>query len=257
MVRVVERDSPSGASAAMITVATFWVMGAANLQLPLYASYAADAGQGAGALSALLAGYIGGLLPVLIVLGGISDRVGRRPVLWLSLASAAVATALVWVEPNAVGLGVARWFQGISVALAMGSATAWLAETLDPEQGPARPARIIGWTTAAGFGSGALATAARWSAGGTEIPWTYPVWLVLLAASALSLLACTSPLPLDPQAPVMRLPTFPATSGAAAASIGLGGAWAASSCRSSPPPSAPWATRAGPAAPCSCSWPLG
>jgi MFS family permease len=49
-----------------------------NLQVPLYGTYAKIAGFGSGISAIAFSTYVAGLLPTLILLGGISDRVGRK-----------------------------------------------------------------------------------------------------------------------------------------------------------------------------------
>jgi len=205
----------------IVALGLFLVTGAVNLELPMYARYAEDAGLSAGGLSLSLAGYVGGLLPVLILLGGVSDRVGRRPTILAALACSGVATAFVIAFPGLSGLAAARWFQGFGVALGMGAATAWLGELLGPN-GPARAARITGWTTTTGFGAGAVLTAGVLRLGPADVPWSYPLWLALIAVAALAVSRVEEPAPPSAANPILRLPAFPLGSGASAISIGLG-----------------------------------
>lgn len=138
--------------------ALFLITGSVNLQVPLYPAYAATAGYGTGLTSVVFAAYVAGLLPVLIGLGGLSDRVGRRPVLLAGLACAASATAIVWVWPTMQALLAARLLQGVGVGLGLGAGAAYLAELIGETMGSARAATVTAATTSLGFGSGALAT---------------------------------------------------------------------------------------------------
>lgn len=102
-------SSPSGGLPAALTAnALFLVTGAVNLPAPLYAAYADSAGMGIGAATLAFACYVAGLVPVLLFLGGLSDRIGRKPPLLIALAIAAGATALLVVHPGLLSLGVAR-----------------------------------------------------------------------------------------------------------------------------------------------------
>ncbi|MER8149571.1 MFS transporter, partial [Acinetobacter baumannii] len=51
---------------------------AVNLQAPLYTAYAALSGQGTAATAVAFSGYVAGVLPVLLLLGGLADRVGYK-----------------------------------------------------------------------------------------------------------------------------------------------------------------------------------
>ncbi len=202
----------------MLPLALFLVAGAVNLQLPLYPAYARDAGLGAGGLSAVLAGYVATLVVALVTLAGLPDRLGPRPVVLASLVAACAATVLVIVEPGIVGLGGARWLQGLAVALCMGSATAWMAL----EHGPARAAVRTSAATALGFGFGGLVTGASQLLDPRQTPWSYPLWAVALALTAAFVARKPSP-PADPDAALLRWPAYPAGSLRPGASIAL--AW--------------------------------
>ena len=58
---------------------------AVNLQAPLYTAYAELSGYGAAATASAFSGYVLGVLPVLLVLGGLSDRIGRKPPIVVAL----------------------------------------------------------------------------------------------------------------------------------------------------------------------------
>ncbi len=65
---------------------------AVNLQAPLYTAYAELSGYGAAATASAFSGYVLGVLPVLLVLGGLSDRIGRKPPIVVALLLSMVAT---------------------------------------------------------------------------------------------------------------------------------------------------------------------
>jgi MFS family permease len=62
------------------------LMAGANLATPLYALYAGDFGFSSLVLTSIFATYAFVLVPALIVCGRLSDRFGRRPVLFAGLA---------------------------------------------------------------------------------------------------------------------------------------------------------------------------
>lgn len=146
------RDPLSIAAAAYITTT------AVNLQVPLYAKYAEAADHGIGTLTLVFACYVGGLLPILIFLGGISDRIGRKYPILAGLGFACAATILVLVHPTLATLAAARVLQGIGVGLGVAASTAFLAEVLTGLATAQRAAAYITAATSLGFGSGALFT---------------------------------------------------------------------------------------------------
>lgn len=68
---------------------------AVNLQAPLYTAYAELSGYGAAATASAFSGYVLGVLPVLLVLGGLSDRIGRKPPIVVALLLSMVATLVM------------------------------------------------------------------------------------------------------------------------------------------------------------------
>ncbi len=206
----------------VVVVALAGVTGAVNLQVPLYPTYARVAGTGIAVTAVAFALYVAGLLPVLLLLGGASDRLGRRPVLAAGLTCALAATILMWTWPQMEVLFVARVLQGIGVGLCVGTGTATLAETHRGGSAVARAASQVAFTTALGFGGGALLTSvALWSAPSLR-PWSYGA----LSAVLLATLAASVVLPMTRSAglPLVRRPTL--VSGTAPACVAISIAWA-------------------------------
>lgn len=100
-------------SVLIVATAIFLVTHAANLQVPLYNTYAKIAGFGSGISAIAFSTYVAGLLPTLILLGGISDRIGRKTVILASLLSASLATFLTIAHPTIYTLFATRVLQGI------------------------------------------------------------------------------------------------------------------------------------------------
>ena len=81
--------------------AAFWsvavllvlVLAASGVPSPLYRVYAEEFGFSSGVLTVVFAVYAIALLAALLVVGGLSDHVGRRPVLAVALLLEAVAGA--------------------------------------------------------------------------------------------------------------------------------------------------------------------
>ncbi|MGQ0333626.1 MFS transporter [Halomonas elongata] len=133
------------------------ITSAVNLQAPYYAALAAHDGLGVAATSVAFAAYVLGILPVLILLGGLPDRVGRRTLILTALCLCAIATALTLVVPGVVSLGVARLLMGIAAALTSISAPAYMLALFDTADSRG-PTNWVTASTSLGFGLGAAAT---------------------------------------------------------------------------------------------------
>ncbi|MDP4131905.1 MAG: MFS transporter, partial [Bacteroidota bacterium] len=143
----------------IVAVGLLLITLAVNVSMPLFRVYAEASGFNNGQTSLVFAAYIVGMLPCYIFLGGLSDRVGRRPVVIVSLCSSFLATAIITCKPDVYALIFARFFQGVGVGLGMGAGTAYISELLKPDpQAASRAAALATLFTAIGFGGGALAT---------------------------------------------------------------------------------------------------
>ncbi len=159
------------ASGLVVALALFLITFAVNLETPLYTEYARLGGFGTGITALVFAMYSVALLVVLVLFGGASDRVGRKPVLLLALGCAITATSVMLLVPTMLALLLARALQGIAVGVGVSAAAAYLAE-LYPHNAP-RVAVYVGMMTALGFGTGALATSLALSQGMTLLPISY------------------------------------------------------------------------------------
>ena len=194
---------------ALLASGLFTVTFAVNLQAPLYDAYAAESDVGATAVTVAFAAYVGGLMPTLLLLGGLSDRIGRRIPISLALVLGAVATALLVQVPSWTSLVIARFLLGIGTGLATTAGTAYMAEILGADRAT-KAALIVTSATSLGFGGGALATGISLSVQGpTLLPASYIALFVaapVLAVIALGLPRIDKPRPVS----LLRLPVFPA-----------------------------------------------
>jgi MFS family permease len=211
-------------SALVVAGTLFLVTAAVNLEVPLYGTYARAAGYGNGLTAVVFAAYVVGLLPVLILFGGISDRLGRKPVIVSGLLFAMLATALVIVRPTIHTLLIARILQGVGVGLSVGAGTAYLTQILGEPKGPTRAASYVAVTTSLGFGSGALLTSAALLYQKTLVPGSY--WLILSLTLCCLVLTVGLPMPdgKTSRGALLRLPYFPA--GTVAVGVAIAVAWA-------------------------------
>lgn len=192
-------------SAGIVAIALFWVTVAVNLEVPLYKAYAQAADFGDGQTAIVFAAYVVGLLTVLLIFGGISDRIGCKAAILSGLLIATLATGLMIVSPIIQTLLLVRILQGIGVGLSLGSGTVWLAELL---QNPSVAASLTGITTTLGLGSGALITSAALFFHKSMVPISY--WGVCVGTIAWIALVYALPnQQSNPADAFVKLPYFP------------------------------------------------
>ncbi|MDD0975527.1 MFS transporter [Pseudomonas fontis] len=183
---------------------------AVNLQAPLYTAYAELSGRGATATAIAFSGYVLGVVPVLLLLGGLADRVGRRPLILLALCLSMAATLLMLCAPNLETLGLARLLMGIGTALASATGTAYMSELMQA----ADNRRAANWVTAStslGFGLGAALTSAFLLRGPSLTPGSFYLHLLLAAVALVIVWRLPDPRPAL-KSPLLRLPFYPAGS---------------------------------------------
>lgn len=194
---------------SLLALGLFTVTFAVNLQAPLYDAYAAKSDVGATAVTFAFAAYVGGLMPTLLLLGGLSDRIGRRVPIALALILGASATTLLVQLPSWTSLVIARLMLGVGTGLATTAGTAYMTEILGADR-TKTAALIVTSATSLGFGGGALATGISLGfQGPTLLPASYIVLFVIapaLAMIALALPRVDTPRPVS----LLRLPVFPA-----------------------------------------------
>lgn len=196
-------------AASLLALGLFTVTFAVNLQAPLYGVYAAQSNVGATAVTIAFAAYACGLMPTLMPLGGLSDRIGRRVPIALALILGFAATALLVLAPSWTNLVIARFALGIETGLATTAGTAYMTELLGADRAR-NAALIVTSATSLGFGGGALATGISLGLQGpTLLPASYIALFVvapILAVVALALPRIDRP----KRVSVVRLPVFPA-----------------------------------------------
>ncbi|QXH37121.1 MFS transporter [Pseudomonas muyukensis] len=213
---------PSRHAPALLAFALCLITLAVNLQAPLYITYAELSGRGAAATAVAFSGYVLGVLPVLLALGGLADRVGRRPLIVAALALSMLATLIMLLSPSLTSLGVARLFLGLGTGLASATATAYMGELMAPgDSGQA--ATWVTASTSLGFGLGAALTSLFLLAGPTLTPGSFHLQLALAALALLLVWRLPDPRPAQRGA-MLRLPCYPAGSLAYGLAILL--AWA-------------------------------
>lgn len=128
---------------------------AASAPSPLYVVYQQEWGFSATTLTVVFAVYVLALILSLIVLGALSDHVGRRPVLAAAIALEAVALALFIAADDVPVLLLARIAQGIATGAALTTLGATLVD-LNPPHSPGRAGVVNGVAPISGLALGAL-----------------------------------------------------------------------------------------------------
>ena len=203
----------------IVAAAIFLVTHSTNLQIPLYGTYAEMAGFGSSVSALAFSAYVAGLLPTLILLGGLSDRVGRKKIILASLLFLLFSTGLMLVQANIYALFIARILQGIGVGFITGTGAAYLSYAM-PKQSP-QVAACVSLATSLGFSSGALFTNLALWVNPSLAPFSYPVAFSLLVVG-ISLAFRLSEQPVSPEK-LIRLPVYP--SGTVPAGLAIALAW--------------------------------
>jgi MFS family permease len=128
---------------------------ASSAPSPLYVVYQQQWHFSATTLTVVFAVYVLGLIGSLLVLGALSDHVGRRPVLAAAIALEAVALVLFIVAGDVTVLLIARVAQGIATGAAMTTLGATLVD-LNPPHSPGRAGVVNGVAPISGLAVGAL-----------------------------------------------------------------------------------------------------
>jgi MFS family permease len=140
--------------------------------------------------------YVLTLVPSMLLLGQLSDRVGRKRVLLWAIATLAVAQVLLITEPPLWGLLTARGIQGLATGAFFGTCTAFLVD--------AAPASRRGFTATLGsisirlglgLGPGIGGVLAQYAAHPLQTP--FEVHLVALAVAAALVLWLPETVPPD------------------------------------------------------------
>ena len=204
------------------------VLAASGVPTPLYRVYQEQFGFGPGMLTVVFGIYAFALLLALLVVGGLSDHAGRRPVLIGGLLVQAAAM-VVFLAADGIGwLLVARVVQGLSMGALTGTIGALLLDTQRPDRplGPLLNSAAPGLGLSAGvLGAG---IAVEYSASPTRWVFGALTAALVLGAVAVAFLPETSPRApgaLRSLRPTVRVPRPQRAAFLAAAPV-VGAAWA-------------------------------
>jgi hypothetical protein len=115
---------------AFITAVIMVIMVAGSTAISsLFVAYREQWGLTSADVAIVFSAYVGTLLPVLLLFGGLAERFGRRRVIVAGVAAMVTGLATLTVAHSLAFLIVARLFQGAGIGLAVGALTAALAES--------------------------------------------------------------------------------------------------------------------------------
>ena len=147
---------------------------------PLYRTYSVLWHFSPLTLTLIYATYAFGVLASLLLAGGVSDDVGRRPVLLAALGALMASSVLFMVAGSAAWLFVARGVQGLATGAALSAASAALLD-LHPNRDPAGVGLTTATAAASGIGLGVLASSVLVQLGTLPRVLPYVLLLVLFA----------------------------------------------------------------------------
>ncbi len=140
-----------------------------------------------GLSSAVLDGAFGvyalGLLPGLLGGGGLSDRVGRRPVVLTGVTTSGLGNLVMLVQHGQAGIFAGRLVVGVGVGLAVSAGTAWAADL-----GGKRGTTLSGAVLTVGFALGPVVSGltAQFLPAGLSLTVPFTATVVLSAAVVLA-----------------------------------------------------------------------
>lgn len=186
--RTLPRPLASTLMAAVIGLGLF----AAVTPTPLYPVYSADWALSPLTLTLVYATYAVGVLAALLVAGSVSDEVGRRPVLLVSIAALMASTVLFAVATSVAWLFVARGVQGLATGVAISAASAALLD-LHPRRDPSGAGLANAVASSAGIALGILVAALLVGLGSAPLVLPYIALLGLLAVALLGVVWMPEP----------------------------------------------------------------
>ena len=184
------RTTPAGRTPRVTHDVAFWMIAAtlicfaaaSSAPSPLYVVYQEQWGFSAITLTVVFAVYVLGLLGSLLVVGALSDHIGRRPVLAGAIALESVALVLFVVADGVPLLTAARVLQGIATGAAFTTLSAALVD-LQPVRFPGRAGVVNGSAPLIGLAVGSIGCGALVQYGPAP---THLVYVLLLGGMAVA-----------------------------------------------------------------------
>jgi MFS family permease len=185
------------------------VLAASNFPTPLFPIYAHRYHFGAATVTRLFSVYVAALIPAMLTLGRITDRVGRRPALVAGMAITAVSSVAFAAARNVGWLFAGEIIYGVAAGLVMSATTVTIRE-LHPKQHAGSGALAAMVAVAAGLTLGPLVSGVLASVSPSPTVAPFLLDIVLAGALALALLCIPETRPAragDPvRAPALHVP---------------------------------------------------
>jgi MFS family permease len=169
----------------LVAVAFAVTMFGTTLPTPLYVLYQGKLGFGEQMLTVIFAVYAAGVLAALLLFGRASDQLGRRRMLLVGLACAALSTLAFLLDQGLALLIVGRVLSGLSAGIFTGTATAALVDLAGTGRG--RRATLVATTSnmgALGLGPVVAGLLAQFAPLPLRLPFWADLGLILLATLA-------------------------------------------------------------------------
>jgi MFS family permease len=171
--------------AFVVAVASFvLVFAAAGTPIPLFNTYRVEDGITKGDLGMVSVGYFVAAATSLLVLGRLSNHVGRRPVAIAAVTSAALSCLFLVSVHGVLQLAIARVLQGLASGLAPSALGSYAVDSAPPRP-HWLPAAITGSAPMVGIPVGALACGALVQYGPAPRTLVYEITATLLVLCAL------------------------------------------------------------------------
>ncbi|MEV5509652.1 MFS transporter [Streptomyces orinoci] len=165
-----------------------------TLPTPLYGLYQRQLGFSSLMVTVIFAVYAIGVILALLLLGQLSDSVGRKPVLLAGLVLSALSALCFLLEGGLPGLFAGRVLSGLSAGLFTGTATAAVVE-LAPRRWAGAAALAATAANMGGLGSGPLLAGLLARYAPDPLRWVFAVDLMLVAVAVLVLLPVPETVP--------------------------------------------------------------
>jgi MFS family permease len=163
------------------TVLILFALGT-SLITPLIPLYQERDGFGDTVVALFMLCYVVALVPSMLTLGQVSDRIGRKPVLIAGLVTLGAAQAYLAFEPPLAGLLAARGVQGLAMGAFGGTCTAFLIDATPlGRRSFVSNLAAISIRGGLGFGPGIAGVIAQYSARPLSLP--FELHLIALAAA--------------------------------------------------------------------------
>jgi MFS family permease len=179
-------------SAAAIALALAVAMLGTTLPTPLYGLYRDRFGFSELMITVIFAAYAAGVIASLVLLGRLSDQIGRRRVLLPGLVLSALSAVAFLLADGLTLLLVGRILSGLSAGIFTGTATAALMDVAPPSR-RGRATLVATIANMGGLGAGPLLAGllAQWA--GSPLQLAFYVDLALVVVASIGIWAMPEP----------------------------------------------------------------